>query len=288
MKYTIHDLLYDFPDEKSCLIWLFEFRYPEGVLCAKCLMMTKHYLISGRKVFSCGKCGNQINPLLGTIFYKSRVPLRKWFLAIYQIATHKAGVSAKQVQRELGVTYKTAWRMMHEIRKMMGNTPDLLDGEFEIDETFIHPNSFKRSSVRKKYGYDMRRSGEVVFGILQRNGCVRVWHVRGTGVRVLLPIIERSVVYGSTIHTDGYGGYRCLTDTGYNHHWTDHGKGEYWREDSYTQNIENFWSHFKRGIKGVYRHIGKGYIQLYANEYAWRYSNRKRECMFWSLMSRVV
>ena len=203
------------------------------------------------------------------------------------MSTHKSGIPAMAIQRHLGVTYKTAWRMGHQIRKMMDAPEGLIDGEVEIDETFMHPNAFKRSSAMKKYGYDVRRRGEVVFGIVQRGGIVKVWHVPSTGVRVLRPIIERNVTYGSTVHTDGAGTYKSLRATGYDHRWTDHGRGEYYREDSYTQNIENFWSHYKRGIKGVYRHIGKGYIQAYGDEFAWRYSNRNKPSMFWSLMCAI-
>lgn len=287
MKYTVKDLQVDFPDEDACLQWLVEYLYPDGIVCKNCEEVTKHYRIKGRKVYSCGQCGRHTSPTAGTIFHKSSTPLSIWYHAFYLMATNKAGTSAKQIERETGVTYKTAWRMMHQIRSMMGAPEELLDGEVEIDETFIHPNAFKRSSARRKYGGDVRRKGEVVFGIAQRGGGVKVWHVRSTGVRVLLPIIERNVLYGSTIHTDGFTGYKSLKRTGYEHRTTDHGAGQYYTPDSYTQNIENVWSHFKRGIKGVYRHIGKDYIQNYANEYAWRYSNRKKPSMFWSLMCLV-
>jgi transposase-like protein len=287
MKYTVKDLRRDFPNDDACLAWLVDWLYPDGITCKNCAKVTKHHKVKSRRSYSCDECGHHVHPTTGTIFHNSHVPLTDWFEAIWVMSSNKAGTSAKQIERQLGVTYKTAWRMMHQIRKMMDAPEGLLDGEVEIDETFIHPNSFKRSSARKKYGYDVRRSGEVVFGIVQRGGIVKVWHVPGTGVRVLMPIIERNVVYGNIIHTDGYHGYRGLTKTGYEHRWTDHGKGQYYTPDSYTQNIENVWSHFKRGIKGVYRHIGKDYIQAYANEYAWRYSNRNKPSMFWSLMARI-
>lgn len=288
MRYTVYDLLYDFPDEKSCLIWLFEFRYPDGYICKKCLIVTKHYFINGRKVFSCSVCNAQVSPMVGTIFERSHVPLRSWFYAIYQMATNKAGTSARQLEREIGVTYKTAWRMMHQVRKMMSSPSGQLSGEVEVDETFIHPNTFKRSSARLRYGYDARRTGEVVFGIVERGGRVKVWHVKSTGARVLQPIIREHVDHGSMIFTDGYMAYRRLPEMGFYHNWTDHGKGQRVDGENHTQNIENVWSHLKRGIKGVYRHIGKSYIQAYADEYAWRYSNRNKPSMFWSLMSQVV
>jgi hypothetical protein len=177
--------------------------------------------------------------------------------------------------------------MMHQIRKMMTASDGLFSGEVEMDETYVHPNTFKRSSARRVYGYDVRRKGEVLFGIVQRGGGVRIWHVRSAGARVIKPLIFGHVKYGSLVHTDGAQLYRALPRAGYEHRITEHGVGEYYREDSYTQNIENVWSHLKRGIKGVYRHVSKKYLQAYADEYAWRYSNRNRTSMFWALMCRL-
>jgi transposase len=287
MRYTVKDLRTDFPDDDSCLRWLVEYLYPDGITCMTCNEITKHYKVKGRKVYSCGKCGHQVSPTAGTIFHKSRTPLTDWFLAIYMMSSNKAGTSAKQIERELGCTYKTAWRMMHQIRKMMDADEGMLTGEVEVDETYIHPNTFKRSSARKRFGRDARRTGEIVVGMVQRGGAVKMWHVKAAGTRVVIPLIKRNIQAGTLVHTDGYLAYRKLPLWGYEHRWTEHGVGEYYREDSYTQNIENVWSHLKRGIKGVYRHIGNSYVQAYANEYAWRYSNRKRTSMFWALMCRI-
>jgi transposase len=184
MKYTVTNLRVDFPDEEACLDWLINWQFPDGVFCIECDKVTKHYKIKGRRVYSCSKCGHHISPTAGTIFHKSSTPLTDWFHAIWLMSSNKAGTSAKQIERELGVSYPTAWRMMHKIREMMAAPDELLSGEVEADETFIHPNSFKRSSARKRFGYDVRRSGEVVFGIVQRGGQVKVWHVKSTGARV--------------------------------------------------------------------------------------------------------
>lgn len=288
MKYTLKDLRSDFPDDDACLKWLVEYLYPNGITCKNCEKVTKHYPIKGRKVYSCSACGNHVSPTAGTIFHKSRTPLTDWFHAIYMMSSNKAGTSAKQIERELGVTYKTAWRMMHQIRTMMDAPEGLLSDEVEIDETFIHANSFKRSSARRRYGADARRTGEIVFGMVQRGGAVKVWHVRTTGARVLKPLIRDNVSEGTMIHTDGYPLYRNLPAMGFEHRWTEHGIGQYYTPDSSTQNIENVWSHFKRGIKGIYRHIGPDYVQNYANEYAWRYSHRHDVSMFWSLINSVT
>lgn len=202
---------------------------------------------------------------------------------MYLMGTNKAGTSAKEIERELGVTYKTAWRMMHQIRKLMKPSEELFEGEVEVDEAFIHGDVWKRSSARRRYIHN-GRGGEVLFGIVQREGRVRIWHVKSYGSRVLRPIIHENVRKGTVVHTDGYSAYRPLRDEGYEHRWTVHQDGEFYTPDSATQNIENVWSHLKRGIKGVYRHISPKHLQKYANEFAFRYSYRKHPCLFWALM----
>jgi len=228
-----------------------------------------------------------MRPTQDTVFFGSQVPLALWFHAIYLMSTNKAGTSARQVQRELGVNYRTAWRMMHLLRSVMGNQDVELEGEVELDETYIHPNPFKRSSARRRYGRDARRTGPILFGAVQRGGSVKVWHVKSSGARVLQPIIRDNVKPGTLIHTDGYVAYRRLPRMGYSHRWTDHGRLQFYTPDSSTQNIENVWSHLKRGIKGIYRHIEPGYLQLYADEFAWRYNHRQHKVLFWHLLFQV-
>lgn len=286
MKYTLQDLQSDFPNDDACLEWLVNFRFPEGITCKVCQKVTKHYKESGRRSYACGVCGNHLHPTAGTIFHKSRTPLTLWFQAMHRMSTTRAGYPATQLQRESGVTYKTAWRMLHQLRSMMQPPERKLAGEVEIDETYIHANVFKRSSARKRYGWDARRTGEVVLGMVERGGAVKVWHISNPGARVIIPLIQAHVASGTLIHTDGLLAYRKLPMWGYEHRWTEHGKGQFYTPDSYTQNIENVWSHFKRGIR-VYRHIGKEYVQNYANEYAWRYSNRNAVSMFWVLAGAV-
>lgn len=288
MKYTVKQLQADFPDDQACLNWLVEYLYPDGITCKSCNKVTLHHKITGRRAYACDRCGHQTYPTAGTIFHGSRTPLTDWFHAIYIMSSNKAGTSARQIERELGVTYKTAWRMMHQIRSMMETSDEPLQDEVEIDETYVHPNVYKRSTAQKRYGHTGNRTGQVLFGIVQRGGPVKIWHVRSQGARVIQPIIKQHVKLKTLIHTDGYLAYRKLPTMGYEHRWTDHGKGEYYTEDSYTQNIENVWSHIKRGIKGVYRHVEPGYLQLYANEYAWRYNHRKYPVLFWYLLADVT
>lgn len=287
MKYTIHDLNEDFKTDAECLAWLIDWLYPNGITCKKCQQVTKHYPITGRKTYSCGVCRSQISPMKGTILAHTHISLKSWFYAIYQMATNKAGTPAKQIQRELGITYKTAWRMMHQIRKLMEPKEKPLQGEVEIDETYVHANVYKRSSAQKRYGQTGQRAGQVLFGIVERGGHVKVFHVKAPGERILIPLIRQHIQGGSLIHSDGYRAYKKLPNWGYMHRTTNHSAHEFYREDSYTQNIENVWSHFKRGIKGIYRHVDNKYLQVYANEYAFRYSHRNKPNLYWSLMCQL-
>lgn len=288
MKYTVKQLQADFPNDDACLKWLVQYLYPNGIICHKCKKATKHYKISSRRSYACCKCGSHFSPTAGTIFHKSHIPLTDWFFAIYIMSTDKAGTSARQIERELGVSYRTAWRMMHQIRSMMGNQDEKLENEVEVDETYVHPNTYKRSSAQRRYGRDSRRTGEILFGAVQRGGDVKIWHVKSSGVRVLRTLILSNVKDGAIVHSDGHGSYRTLPHYGYEHRTTNHERHEYYTPDSYTQNIENVWSHIKRGIKGVYRHVNPGYLQLYANEFAWRYNHRKQQVLFWDLLADAI
>jgi transposase len=291
MKYTVKDLRVDFPDEEACLEWLVAWLHPDGITCKKCGVVTKHYKDKRRRSYSCSRCGNHFHPTAGTICHNTHIPLTDWFYAIYMMSTNKAGTSAKQIQRELGCSYSTAWRMMHKIRSLMGDKGVQLSGEVEIDETYVHPNTFKRSSASKRFGHNGSRTGEVVFGMVERGGHVKVRHVMSAGKRVLQPHIDAEVAKDAVIYTDESFVYRDLHRRGWRHFTTNHGRHEHVNRTNHanhTQNIENVWSHLKRGIKGVYRHIEPKYLQNYANEYAWRYSHRNAVSMFWALLGEFV
>jgi len=280
MKYTIQDLRRDFPDDAACLAWLVGWLYPEGIFCEKCGKVTPHHAMRTRKSYSCETCGHHVHPTAGTIFEKSSTPLTLWFEAIFLMTATRSGISAKQLERTLGVTYKTAWRMFHQIRKMMGDDGQDLSGEVEVDETYIHPDPQKRSTAKP-------RNSQVVFGMVERDGRAKVRNVKSSGVRVLVPEIKENIKAGSTIYSDDHGSYRLLPRHGYPHGVINHSQRQYVAGNVHTQNVENFWSNMKRGIKGVYRHVDAQYLQAYADEYAFRYSNRKHPSMFWALMSRV-
>lgn len=282
MKYTIKDLRSDFPDDAACLRWLVEFLYPDGIFCKKCGKVTPHHPMRTRKSYSCETCGHHVHPTAGTIFHKSSTPLTLWFEAIFLMTATRAGISAKQLERTLGVTYKTAWHMFHQIRSMMGDDPDSnLFGEVEVDEMYLGADPTKRSTVKTS-------SNQVVFGMVERGGKAKVRHVESSRAPVLLPEIWKGVEDGATIYSDEHRSYRKLKDHGYEHGKIRHSYRIYVDGKVHTQNVENLWSNMKRGIKGVYRHVDAKYLQAYADEYAFRYSYRKSPSMFWVLLGRVA
>jgi transposase-like protein len=155
-RYTVKDFNRDFETDEACLDFIFKMRYPGGATC-KCGANNKFYRIKKRKCYCCSDCGYQISPTAGTIFHKSETPLKSWLFAMFLISNSKNGVSAMELQRQLGVTYKTAWRMNHQIRKLMAGNKGKLMGIVEADETFIgglskNMHKSKRKSVIKGTG----------------------------------------------------------------------------------------------------------------------------------------
>jgi len=281
MKYTTKDLRTDFPDDAACLAWLVDWLYPDGIFCEKCQKVTPHHAMRTRKSYSCETCGHHVHPTAGTIFHKSSTPLTLWFEAIFLMTATRSGISAKQLERTLGVTYKTAWRMFHQIRKMMGDDESSnLSGEVEVDETYIHANPQRRSTAKP-------HNSQIVFGMVERGGKAKVRHVKSSGVRVLVPEIEKSIDNRAVVYSDDHGSYRRLDKVGYAHHTINHSEQQYVLDTVHTQNVENLWSTMKRGIKGVYRHVDTQYVQAYADEYAFRYSHRQSPSMFWALLGKV-
>ncbi len=291
MKYTIKDLQGDFPDDEACLDWLKDYLYPDGIFCPIDQKITPHHRMKTRKSYSCELCGHHIHPTADTIFHKSATPLTLWFYAIYLMASTRAGISAKQLERELGVTYKTAWRMFHQIRSMMADHEnDNLTGEVEVDETYLQPRPFmkKKLNPTRGMGSNYSDNSQTIFGMVERGGKAKVRHVKSSGARVLLPEIEQNVTEGSTVYSDEWSSYIKLERMGYPHLTTNHRRDEFVRGNVHTQNVENLWSNMKRGIRGVYRHVDAKYLQAYANEYAFRYSHRNSASMFWAILNRVT
>jgi transposase len=280
-KYTITDFNKQFPDDDACLEWLKTYLYPDGIPCKSCGKITGHSKLSNLPVYSCNRCGGHTHPMSGTIFNGSRTPLKQWFYAIFLISATRCGISAKQLQRELGVTYKTAWRMFHQIRTLMQSTPHTMSGEVEVDECYIggpKPGKRGRGAAGKT----------PVFGLVQRQGDVDAMAMPDLRASTLYPVIKERILSESIVYTDEYNIYDRLESHGYSHKRVHHSAKIWVLGDAHTNTIEGFWSLLKRGINGVYHAVSQKYLQNYIDEYAFRYNHRKDERpMFLTILAKV-
>jgi transposase-like protein len=265
MRYSFKDFKTEYPDDTACLKAVLDNRY--GDTCPRCgVIGVKWHPITGRKAFVCSECDKHVYPLADTIFRKSETSLWNWFYAIFQFSVAKNGVSAKEIERTLGCTYKTAWRMCKQIRLLMEQDGDMLSGDVEIDETYAPSRQHAR-----KYGRSKKQS---IFGAVERGGSIKAKHVKSTCARVLLPEIEQTIAKESVIYSDEWGAYRTLKKRGYSHTTVNHSKLEYVRGIAYTNTIEGFWSQLKRSIDGSYHAVSPKYLQSYVNEFVFRYNHR--------------
>ena len=290
LRYTINDFNRQFPDDAACLEHLKEQRFPGGIaFCQSCQTERKHYRITGRPVYSCDHCGTQISPMAGTIFEKSTTSLRLWYYAMYLMASTRCGISAKQIQRETGVTYKTAWRMFRQLRSLLSESDMQLEGEaVEMDEVYIggRPRGNKRGTP--KWLNNSKKA--IVAGVVERKsgkGRVIAKVVEDASKKTLQDFAHEFIMPAATVFTDEHPSYVGLANT-YTHHRIQHSAGVYVRGNVHTQTIEGFWSTVQNGIRGVYHSVSKKYLQTYLDEYSFRYNRRDQgNLIFISLLKRV-
>lgn len=293
LRYTVEHFNAEFPNDDACLEHIKEERFPGGVTkCDKCGVERKHYRVTGRTAYACDHCGNHIYPLTGTIFEKSTTSLRLWFYAMYLMGSTRCGISAKQIQRETGVTYKTAWRMFKQIRSLLGEDLQLEGPTVEMDEMYY-------GGVRKGgTGRPMRgdRKKTPVVGIVERKGHVVAKAAKDVSGNTLLGMVREHVLPESTVYTDelyGYDGVSNILDksgapAGYRHRRIKHSAKVYVIGDIHTNTVEGFWSLIKRGIGGVYHSVSQKYLQSYLDEYSFRYNRRDQgNLLFKSILEQV-
>ncbi len=280
-KYTIVDFNIDFPDDDACLEWLKNYLYPSGIFCKQCGMTTTHHKVGKRLCYACSRCGSHVYPMVGTIFEKSVTPLKLWFYAIFLISSTRCGISAKQLQRELGVTYKTAWRMFHSIRSLLQEEIKPMSGEVEMDETYIGGKG------RGKRGRGAENKTPV-FGMVQRKGTVKALKTRDLKSATVYPLVRAHILPQSMIYTDEFTTYDSLKKQGYHHKRVQHASKVYVSGNAHTNTIEGFWSVLKRSIDGVYHAVSEKHLQSYINEYSFRYNHRGDEKpMFKTILEKV-
>jgi transposase len=287
--YSLMKFMRQFPNDAACLEFLVQKLYPRGIYCPSCKRATKHHREANRPSYACQYCGHHEHPLVGTIFENSATSLKLWFYAIYLMASTRCGISAKQLERELGVTYKTAWRMFHKIRSLLEQGDDLFGGTVELDETYV--GGRRKGTKRGRPGEDSHKTP--VFGIAQRKGEERKGQVAAVAVRntqrkTVMPHVKKKVLPKSLVYTDEYKVYDSLNKEGYQHDRVHHAEEVYVSGDVHTQTIDGFWSLVKNGIRGVYHSVSAKHLQKYLDEYAFRYNHRDEPGgMFNAIVGRI-
>lgn len=293
-RYTFKDFETQFPTDDACLEWLKDYLYPDGIFCQPCDKVTKHHKVASRKSYSCQYCGHHVHPTADTIYHKSSTSLKTWFHAIYLMASTRCGISAKQLERETGVTYKTAWRMFKQIRMMLNedsaNGSNPFSGKVEADETFyggLAKNMHKDVRARKITGTG--GSGKIVVaGVVERQGRVIAKVIQDRDADTLMSFVEARVLPSTTVYTDELPAYNGLHASGYVHRRVHHTAKVYVAGDAHTNSIEGFWSLVKNGLRGVNHSVSAKYLQNYLDEYSFRYSRRfDTTPMFESFLKQV-
>lgn len=284
MKYTLKQFRAEYPDDAACLDAVMRMRYGGlEIKCPKCGRDSRFSRITKRRAYSCQFCGHHVYPCVGTPFEKSRRPLTDWFTAMYFLTSTRHGVAAKEIQRQIGMTYKCAWRMCHELRKLMAQSDNWgpMGGSgthVEVDETMI--------GGRVKGQRDKYANKTIVMGIVERDGIVRTGPVPDTKMTTLEPIVRMNVAAGSTISTDEHPAYADLRRSGYTHGVVTHSQKEYVRGIHHTNTIEGYWSRLKLSIRGTHIHVSGKHLWKYVSEFSYRYNHRQSpQAMFSGLVS---
>jgi transposase len=275
---TISQFLAEFPDDDACLAHLFKVRYGNDPACPKCGEIGKFHKLTKLPAYTCN-CGHHVHPMVDTPFERSRTPLQKWYYAMFLYTTTRNGVAAKELQRQLGVTYKTAWRIAHQIRDYLafvdGDAP--LGGPHgrvvEADEIFVG-------------GHDkMGKSDKaIVLGMVERGGEVITRVVKNRSETTTTPIIKEHVRPGSRVATDEWTGYMNLGEEGFTHATVNHKAREYVRGGVHTNTIEAFWAMVRRTIAGTHIWVSPKHLPRYLGEIEYRWNLRQRPDLMFPLL----
>ena len=266
---TVRQFFKRFPDDQACLDHLFETRFGQGHDCPKCERSARWYPLKSEKAFSCQWCGHHIHPMAGTIFENSRTPLQDWFYVFFMFTTTRNGVSAKEIQRQLGVTYKCAWRIGHKVREHMAQIDGdgILGGQVEVDEVFIGGHTPGGQGGKGK---------AIVMGMMEKGGDIITEVIPDRTGDSLMEHIEDHVAEGSEIHTDEHRGYNELDDMPeYTRRSVNHSAKEYVGPEGQTTNsVEGFFSQLRRTIEGTHISVSRKHLAKYAKECEFRFNRR--------------
>ena len=265
-----------FDTEAKCKHFLKEQRWGDVVVCPYCGCTHCCQCKDGR--FKCEGCKNKFNVTVGTIFENTKIGLRKWFIAMYLISSHKKGISSCQLARDLHITQKTAWYILQKVRTLYAqNDEKALVGDVEMDEMYLggrETNKHESKKVEHTQGRSLKTKSPI-FGMTERHGNVVALHVEDTKAKTLKPIIMQFVADNAHIFTDENNSYCSLASEGYIHSIINHGAKEFANGSITTNSIEGFWAHFKRSIFGIYHFVSKAHLQDYIDEMVYRWNTRK-------------
>lgn len=262
-----------FQNETLCRNFIKEQRWGNVVVCPYCGSIHCYSCKDGKRIH-CNHCNKDFSVLVGTIFENTKLSLIKWFMAMYLISSHKKGISSHQLARDIKVTQKTAWFMLHKIRTTFVQNVSSLEGEVECDEVYVggrEKNMHQSKRTENNQGRSVKTKTPV-FGMVERNGNVIAKKVANTAGETLMNSIREYVKEGSRVFTDEWIGYHSLEKSEYTHYTIHHKSDEFVNGDVYTNTIEGFWGQLKRMILGVYHFTSAKYLQRYVDEAAFRYN----------------
>ena len=270
---SLMEMMETFTDEQVCIDHLRAIRWKNGAYCPHC-GSTRVYNFSDRKTHKCGECRQRFSIKVGTIFEDTKLPLRKWFMAIWMVTSHTKGIASTQLAKDLKITQKSAWfvlhRLRHAARTKSFNAP--LDGEIEADETYIGGKAKNKHRNKRTPGGQGGADKPAVMGILQRDGELRAKVVPDSTRQTLEGELDANVALGATVLTDEHGGYRFIGQK-FNHHTVNHSMGQYVKDKFiHTNGLENAWSLFKRKIYGIHHWVSGEHLDRYLAEFTFRHN----------------
>lgn len=295
MKYTINEFRAQYPNDDVCLDKIFQLRYTIMPCCPRCSQQTTFKRITGRRCYQCSDkdCQYQLYPTAGTVFEKTRTSLSSMFYIIYLMTSTRNGVAAKEIERQLGVTYKCAWRLGHRIRQLMKLGDQMLSGIVEVDETWIGGAGKNKHKIqRQRFNYNakgLKSPNKIgVFAMLERNGVVVSKVIEEATGAVIRPILASNIVEGTKVVTDSHNAYNGLK-LYFNHTVVDHKNDEFVKGSKHTNTIEGCFSHLKRMLGGTHIKVSRKHLQKYADEHCFRYTYRHHgQQMFNLIINRIA
>ncbi len=286
--FPVREFFARFPNEEACLVHLMNVRFGGTKMdCPECGAEGEFYKLRERRVYACPHCRFQIAPTANTIFHDTRTPLVSWFYAIYLFVVTRHGVSGKELQRQLGVTYKTAYRIGMQIRKLIGSVDEFkaLQGHVELDETFVGGKAKRPNIYANK---------TIVMGLKERGGVMRTEIIPDTTTKTLRRVVLENIQPKTVVSTDEWPAYKLLTGADYQHGSVNHSKDEWAKVDPETgvnhhvQHVESFWSLFKRSVKSTHIHVSAKRMQVYLDEFTFRSNHRQMGNAMFDLLIGAV